>query len=349
MQHSERHLILYTNTVKDALHKLNQLGSYAILFVVDTNNKLLGSLTDGDVRRGLLKGLSIENLVTEFIQPNPIFIRKSQSDIAEIRKFREKNIKLVPIIDDNNKLVNIINLRIVKTYLPVDAVIFAGGEGKRLLPLTVNTPKPMLKVGDKPIIEHNLDWMLKFGIDDFWITLKYLGEQIQTHFRKGNDKQVNIKYVNESKALGTIGALSMIDDFLHDVILVANSDILTNIDYEDFYLNFVESDADFSVATIPFVVDVPYAVLETKNGLVTEFKEKPTYTYYSNAGIYLMKKTVIDTIPKDTFYNATDLMESIISKGGKVLSYPLRAYWLDIGKHEDFKRAQEDIKHINFN
>jgi len=194
-----------------------------------------------------------------------------------------------------------------------------------------------------------LDWMLKFGIDDFWITLKYLGEQIQTHFRNGNDKKVNVKYVNESKPLGTIGALSMIDDFLHDIILVANSDILTNIDYEDFYLNFIESGAEFSVATIPYVVDVPYAVLETSNGFVSEFKEKPTYTYYSNAGIYLMRKSVIDSIPKDTFYNATDLMESIIERGGKVLSYPLRSYWLDIGKHEDFKRAQEDIKHINFN
>ena len=349
MEHFEKHLILSSNTIKDALLKLNVLGADAILFVVSSDKKLLGSLTDGDVRRGLLNNLSIDNLVIDFIQPNPIFIRKNQSNITEIREFREKNIKLVPVLDENEVLVNIINLRIVKTYLPIDAVIFAGGEGKRLLPLTKSIPKPMLKVGEKPIIEHNIDWMLKFGIDDFWITIYYLGEKIKKYLGNGEDKKVKIKYVQELKPLGTIGALSMIKDFIHDTILVANSDVLTNIDYEDFYMNFIESGADISVATIPYVVEVPYAVFETCNGFVTKFKEKPTYTYYSNAGIYLMKKSIIKNIPDDLFYNATDLMQFIISKQGKVISYPLRSYWLDIGRHEDFKRAQEDIKHIGFN
>ena len=162
----------------------------------------------------------------------------------------------------------------------------AGGRGQRLQPLTNTVPKPLLKVGDKAIMEHNLDRLALFGIDDFWISVKYLGEQIENYFGSGNQKNVKIEYVWENEPLGTIGAVSQIQNFEHDYVLITNSDLLTNIDYEQFFLDFIKQKADLAVLTIPYQVNIPYAVLEMNNGTVKSFKEKPTYTYYSNGGIY---------------------------------------------------------------
>lgn len=344
----EKHLILDEANVFQALAKLDLLAADAILFVVDSEMKLLGSLTDGDVRRGLLKGYGTDQSVKDFIQRNPKFISKTNYSLKEVIKFREGNFKVIPILDDFGKVINVINFRIIKSYLPLDVVIMAGGRGERLKPMTDSVPKPMLKVGDKPIIEHNIDRLINFGIDDFWISIRYLGEQIFNYFGDGKKKGVEISYINEDSPLGTIGAVGKINDFKHNIVLVTNSDILTNINYEDFYLSFLSSGADLSVVTIPYDVSIPYAVLETENEYVISFKEKPTYTYFSNGGIYLIKKEILKLIPTNSYFNATELMEAIIQKGGKIHSYPLHGYWLDIGKHEDFKKAETDIKHINF-
>jgi dTDP-glucose pyrophosphorylase len=344
----KRHLISKDLSLKDALIQLNTLGADAILFVVDGDSLLIGSLTDGDVRRGFLKGLTFTNLITEFIQPDPKFIQKGKYSISQVTDFRERNFKVIPVVDEHRRIVNIINFRYLKSYLPVDAVIMAGGRGERLRPLTDEMPKPMLLVGDKPIIEFNIDRLSSFGVDDFWLSLRYLSEKIENHFGDGSRKNIKVKYVREKEPLGTIGALSMIDQFLHDHILVMNSDILTNLDFEEFFLSYLESKADFSVVTIPYEVSVPYAVLETSNGHVVSFKEKPTYTYYSNGGIYLMKRSIAEAIPKHKFYNATDTMAQLIQEGKKVHSYPLHGYWLDIGRMEDYQKALKDINHIKF-
>jgi dTDP-glucose pyrophosphorylase len=344
----KKHLIESHAVIKTALKMLNSLGADAILFIVDGNNSIIGSLTDGDVRRGLLKGLTLDSEVDEFIQPTPKFIRRGDYNLQQIIDYRENNYKVLPVVDHNNVVVNIINFRFLRSYLPVDAVIMAGGRGARLKPYTDTIPKPMLKVGDKPIIEHNLDRLSLYGIDDFWVSVKYLGEQIEQHFGNGADRNLRINYVWENEARGTIGSVAQIENFEHKYILVTNSDLLTNLDYEHFFMDFINQDADFSVVTIPYEVKVPYAVLETSNGQVVSFKEKPTYTYYSNGGIYLMKRDVVNHIPLNEFYNATDLMEALIKKGMKVISYPLRGYWLDIGKHDDYKKAQTDINYIKF-
>lgn len=342
------HLILSGSTVKQALIVLEMLSHDAILFVVDADDKLLGALTDGDVRRGLIKGVSTESVVDEIIQGNPRYITKGENDIKKIIEYRQGDFRILPVVDENHRVVNIINFRNIRSYLPVDAVIMAGGRGLRLQPLTDTVPKPLLKVGDKAIMEHNLDRLAMYGIDDFWVCVKYLGEQIETHFGRGKNKNIEIEYIWEDEPLGTIGAVSKIKNFTHDYILVTNSDLLTNIDYEQFFLEFVEEDADLAVLSIPYQVSIPYAVLETTERQIKSFKEKPTYTYYSNGGIYLMKKEVLKNIPKNTFFNATDLMEDLIKNGFKVISYPFSGYWLDIGKHEDFEKAQNDIKHIMF-
>jgi dTDP-glucose pyrophosphorylase len=346
--HYSRHLISAQMKVIDVLPVLDGLGADAILFVADPDQKLIGSLTDGDVRRGLIKGYSIEQPVTDFIQANPKYILKSKYNLEQVVEYRKENFKIIPVIDENKKIINVINFRIIKSYLPIDAIVMAGGRGERLKPLTDKIPKPLLKVGEKPIIIHNLDRLMSYGVDDFWITLKYLGEQIKSVLKNGEEQGVNINYIEEKEPLGTVGAARQAKGLKHETVLLTNSDLLTNLDYEDFYLNFISSGADLSVVTIPYSVNVPYAVLETSNGHVVSFKEKPTYTYYSNGGIYLMKKEVLDLIPEAEFYNATDLMEKLINEGKKVHSYPHRGYWLDIGKHEEYQKAQEDIKHIKF-
>ena len=327
---------------------LNKLAKDAISFIVDENDRLIGSLTDGDVRRGLIQGADLGQPVENIIQSQPRFIRKGDQDIEKVIEYRENNYKIIPILDNEDRIVNVINFGELKSYLPVDVVVMAGGKGTRLRPLTDSTPKPLLKIGDKPILEHNIHRISLYGMDDLWISVNYLGEQIEEYFGNGNHKNLNIDYVWEEEPLGTIGSVSKIDNFIHDYVLVTNSDILTNLDYEDFFLRFKEEDADFAVVTIPYKVDVPYAVLETTNGLVMGLKEKPTYIYYSNGGIYLMKREVINRIPKDTFFDTTDLMEQIIADGKKVISYPLNGYWLDIGKPEDYNKAQEDIKTLKF-
>ena len=348
MRNYREHLIFSGSTIKQALVQLDILAKDAVLFVINQDEVLIGSLTDGDVRRGLLNGFSIENQVDEIIQSTPRFIKKGERNIQKVIEYRDGNFRILPILDRDNKVVNVINFREIRSYLPVDAVIMAGGRGLRLQPLTDYVPKPLLKVGEKAIMEHNIDRLALYGIDDFWFSVKYLGEQIETYFGDGKEKNISINYVWEDSPLGTIGAVSKINDFGHEFILVMNSDLLTNLDYEHFYLDFINQDADFAVVTIPYQVNIPYAVLETNDGSIKSFKEKPTYTYYSNGGIYLMKKAVLEHLPKNAFFNATDLMEKLIKEDKKVVSYPLVGYWLDVGKHEDFEKAQHDIKQIKF-
>ncbi len=343
-----KHIAHIETSIREALARLDKLASDAILFLVDDENKLLGSLTDGDLRRGFIKGLGFEDHLSKFIQPNPKFIQQGKYNLKEIIALRAKFFTIFPVVDAQMKIINVVNFRHQKSYLPVDALIMAGGRGERLKPLTDNTPKPLLEVGDKPIIEHNIDRLNTFGIDDIWISVRYLGNQLVDYFRDGSEKALRINYVWEEDALGTAGALALVDDFIHDHVLMMNSDLLTNIDFEDLFLFFEEQQADLVVACIPYQVNVPYAVMETNGKKVTGFKEKPTYTHYSNAGIYLMKKEVIKNVPKNQLFNATDLMEKLIQDNKNVVAYPLVGYWLDIGKHDDYEKAQHDIKQLKF-
>jgi dTDP-glucose pyrophosphorylase len=345
----KKHFLKIGSTIQEALALLNVLAKDAIVFIVSADNKLIGSLTDGDVRRGLLAGYKIDQVVDGIINFSPHYLRKGAADIEKVIEYRENNFQIIPILDKNDSIVNVINFRKIKSYLPVDAVIMAGGRGERLRPLTDTIPKSLLKVGDKPIMEHNFDRLTSYGIDDFWISIKYLGEQIEAYFENGRNKNVIVQFVKEDDPLGTIGAVSKIKDFQHKYILITNSDLLTNLNYEHFFLSFLKQGADLAVLTIPYHVSVPYAVLEASNGHIINFEEKPTYTYYSNGGIYLLKRSIIDVIPKESLYNATDLMRDLIKQNKKIISYPLQGYWLDIGSHKDYAKAQQDIKNIDLN
>ncbi|MGJ1224638.1 nucleotidyltransferase family protein [Sphingobacterium siyangense] len=343
----EQHTILHTGTVRDALVKLDQLAYDAILFVVDEEKKLIGSMTDGDLRRGFIRGLGFDDHLIDFIQPSPKFIFERDYNLDKLDLFRNNHFKIVPILNEEKAIVDILNFRTRTTLIPADAVLMAGGEGKRLRPLTEKTPKPLLKVGDKPIIEYNIERLKKVGIKNVNLSINYLGDQLIDYFGDGKDRNLNIQYVKEEKPLGTIGSILLVDHFSHDDIIVMNSDLLTNIDFADFFQTYKKTDADMAVATTSYHVDVPYAVLEVnESNTVKSLKEKPRYTYYSNAGIYILKRDLLKMIPENQFFDITDLMDRILEMNLKLVTYPINGYWLDVGKHEDFKKAQEDIKHI---
>ncbi len=342
------HIISSELTIKDALTIIDRQGLIAnVLFVRDEEQKLIGSLSDGDIRRGLLKDVSLGDKVTAVMSPEFKFLNESDISPATIAGFRALGIYFVPVVDDDKCIVDILNLHTYKMQLPIDAIMMAGGKGQRLLPLTQHTPKPLLRVGDKPIIEYNVDRLAQHGIGNIYLSINYLGDQLVDYFGDGAHKNLNIQYIREDRPLGTIGSVKMVADYDNDVILVMNSDLLTNIDFYEFYTEFKKQDADMAIAATSYHVDIPYAVLESDgDNVIRSLKEKPRYTYYSNAGIYLMKKEVIGHIPEGEFYNVTDLIEALVGMGKKVVSFPILGYWLDIGKHEDFRKAQEDIKHL---
>jgi NDP-sugar pyrophosphorylase family protein len=328
------------------MQMIDELAADGVLFVIDENNELYGSLSDGDIRRGILDGLNLDNAISDFCERTPKVLIKDNFIISDIIELRENKFEIIPIIDHKNQVVDVLNFRLFQSYLPIDVVIMAGGRGQRLSPLTDTIPKPLLKVGEKPIIEHNIDRLIDYGVKNIWITIKYLGDQIISYFGDGASKTINIQYEIETEALGTVGAVSKIKGLSHEYLLITNSDLLTNIDYEDFFCTLLDSKADICIATVPYTVDIPYAILETDGNKIINLKEKPSNMYLANAGIYLMKRSVIELIPKDNFYNATDLVEKCIANGLIVQSYLIHGYWLDIGKIEDYNKAQHDIKHI---
>lgn len=343
----DRHIILNSFTILDALNRINNIHEGPlVLFVVDSENKVIGSLTDGDIRRALIKGISVTETVEKAVHRNFNFLRKNvNDDVKNIHIQRELKMKLVPVLDENNQIYEIINLEKYKTLLPVDAVLMAGGKGERLRPLTEKTPKPLIKVGEKCIIDYNIDSLISYGIKNIFVTVNYLGEQLEEHFKEKRDG-IKINTVKEPKYLGTIGSIKFVESFYNDTILVMNSDLFTNIDYEDFYLHFKEHDADMSVAAVPYIVKVPYGVFNLEGRNIKGVTEKPTISYYANAGIYLIKKELLKLIPENKFYNATDFMSSLINNNYKVIRYPMSGYWIDIGQHDELERAKEIVKHI---
>lgn len=347
MRNYEKYTITEDTTILDGLKRLNELSSdIQTLFVISNEGKLIGTVTDGDIRRGLLSGVEISDNITSIAFRNFFSFNEENYSINGIKLARQKRLDLVPFIDNTGKIIRMFNLKDNHSALPIDAVIMAGGRGIRLAPLTDSTPKPMLPLGSKPIIEHNIDRLIQYGIDNICITIRYLGEQISSYFGDGSKKEASISYFEEVLPLGTIGAVGQLNHFTNDSILVMNSDLFTNIDFEEFYLHYIESGSDVAVASIPYNVSVPYAVLEVENDQIVSLKEKPTYTYYSNAGIYLMKKSILEQIPANSAFDAPDLIEKITKNGGKVTTFPIVGYWLDIGKHEDYAKANELIKYL---
>lgn len=344
----ERHIISQEKTLLEALTQINTFRNEPmVLFVIDENNKMVGTLTDGDSRRALIAGIQVTDSIRKAMQQHFNYLQKGKDyDVKHLREQKLLKMQLVPILDDERHILDIINLEKYKTRLPIDAVIMAGGKGERLRPLTEKIPKPLLKVGDKCIIDYNIDNLILHGVNHISVTVNYLREQLEEHYRETRDG-VKIDTVSEPKFLGTIGSIRFVKNFYHDTVLLMNSDLFTNVDFEDFYLHFIENEADMSVAAIPYSVSVPYGIFDLDGRDVKGVIEKPTYNYYANGGIYLIRREMIEKyIPEDTFFNATDFMDKLILEGRKVIRYPLHGYWIDIGNKQDYQKAQDIVKHL---
>ena len=341
------HIISQNQTLHEALCQINNIKSDPlVLFVVDDLNRMVGTLTDGDSRRALIAGASVEDLVERIMHRNFNYMHVEDiDDVKEIKRQREMRMKLVPVLDKENHILEIINLEKYVTRLPVDVVLMAGGKGERLRPLTEKTPKPLLRVGSKSIIDHNIDRLINYGVKHINVTVNYLGEQLEEHFAEPWG-EVQIKTVREPKFLGTIGSIKFVENFYNDTVLVMNSDLFTNINYEDFYLHFREHNAEMSVAAIPYNVSIPYGIFDLDGRNIKGLIEKPKYNFYANAGIYLIKRRALDEIPDNIFFNATDLVEKLIEEGKKVIRYPLNGTWIDIGNPQEYQKAQDLFRHM---
>ncbi|WP_374165848.1 nucleotidyltransferase family protein [Arcticibacter sp. MXS-1] len=347
MEDFERLLIAQDATLREALRQIDRLAIIDVDLFVVASGKLIGSLSEGDIRRALLDGSPIEASVDIAVHRNFTYFTTAKPSVEDLAKCRRRKIRYVPVVGESGEVTDIIDVETYRPLLPVEAVIMAGGRGERLRPLTDNCPKPLLKVGSKPIIEHNIDRLAAHGVRNIHISVNYLGYMLKEHFGDGAEKKVSINYVDEDKPMGTIGAITRIESFSEDTVLVMNSDLLTDIDIADFYEEFQDASADMAVAASSYKIDIPYAVLEVNSrNEVVSLKEKPRYTYFSNAGIYLIKKSLISMIPAGQRYDMPTFMDELIMAGRKILTYPIRGYWLDIGRIEDYMKAQEDIRHL---
>ena len=341
-----KYVVIESATVKDALVAINNITHDGeLLIVVNSDQQMVGSLTDGDIRRGLIAGAELTDPVSKIMHRDFKFIKEEEYDVAHLKSFRDRRIMFIPILDDQRHVVDVVNLQKFKSMLPIDAVLMAGGKGERLRPLTEKTPKPLLEVGGKCIIDHNVDRLISYGVQHINVTVNYLGEQLEEHFATPRSG-VQVRTFREPKFLGTIGSIKFVDTFYNDNILVMNSDLFTNIDYEDFFLHFQMHDAEMSVAAIPYNISIELGILDLYGRNIKGLIEKPKYNYYANAGIYLIKKRALTEIPENTFFHATHLVEKLITQGKKVIRYPLNGTWIDIGTPQEFERAKELVKHL---
>lgn len=342
----KEYIINQSATIKDALVAINEITHDGeSLIVVNEAHQMVGSLTDGDIRRGLIAGAELKDSVYKIMHRDFKYIKQEEYDVAHLKSFRDRRIMFIPILDEENHVVNVVNLNKYKSKLPIDAVLMAGGKGERLRPLTEKTPKPLLEVGGKCIIDHNIDRLISYGVEHINVTVNYLAEQLEEHFAVPCDG-VQVRTFKEPKFLGTIGSIKFVDTFYNDTILVMNSDLFTNIDYEDFFLHFQQNDAEMSVAAVPYNISIELGILDLDGRNIKGLLEKPKYNYYANAGIYLIKKRALAEIPEDTFFHATHLVEKLIAQGKKVIRYPLNGTWIDIGTPQEYQKAKDLVKHL---
>ena len=333
-------------TIKEALKVINS-GAMQIALVVDDEQKLLGTLTDGDIRRAILNDMDLADPILPIINTNPIVcqIEDSKEKILEIAV--AKKIYQIPIVDDG-RLVGIEEVdELLKTKTKSNKVVLmVGGLGTRLRPLTEHTPKPMLKVGNKPILETIIVNFKKHGFTNIILCVSYKAEMIEAYFKDGSDFGVNIEYVHENKRMGTAGALSLIKSNLDEPFFVMNGDLLTDINFEnmmDYHLS------NHSVATMgvrEYDFQVPYGVVNVEGQNILNIEEKPVHKFFVSAGIYVLSSAILQYIPKNEFYDMPTLFEKVIEEKKKSISFLIHEYWLDIGRIEEFEKANSEFHKV---
>jgi dTDP-glucose pyrophosphorylase/CBS domain-containing protein len=348
--------ILPDSSIRVAMSCIDQ-GASGIALVVDHERRLLGTITDGDVRRAILVGTDLESPVSDLLvkkhgsqYPKPITASPDTEQRALLALMQHYVLRQIPILDNSGRVVDLVMMDdlIPSRDLPLQAVIMAGGLGKRLRPLTEDIPKPMLPVGGKPLMELVIEQLRQVGIRRVNITTHYKPEKISNHFGDGSSFGVELNYVNEDKPLGTGGALGLLET-PKEPLLVINGDILTQLDFRAMLSYHKEHNASMTVAVKHYDIKVPYGVIECEGSQVRALKEKPQMHFLVNAGVYLLEPTVYEFIPNGEHFNMTDLIQWLLDSDHVVASFPIIEYWLDIGQISDYEQAQNDMQQLRNN
>jgi dTDP-glucose pyrophosphorylase/CBS domain-containing protein len=339
------------HSIRSAMECVDR-GGCGIALVVDEEMRLLGTITDGDVRRAVLSGTDLASPVSVILAgkistqyPKPVTASPETDRKALVALMHEHVLRQIPLVDNEGRVVDLVMMDdlIPTRDLPLQAVIMAGGLGTRLRPLTEDLPKPMLPVGGRPLMELVIEQLRQAGIRRVNVTTHYKPEKISNHFGDGSAYGVELNYVNEDKPLGTGGALGLID-VPTEPMLVINGDILTQVDFRAMLAYHRENHADMTVAVRQYDIKVPYGVIECAGAQVCAVKEKPQMHFLVNAGIYLLEPKVYEFIPNGEHFNMTDLIQRLVDSNHAVVSFPIIEYWLDIGQLADYEKAQDDVQ-----
>jgi dTDP-glucose pyrophosphorylase len=331
------------STIKEALMIIDS-GAMQIALVVDSNNKLIGTITDGDIRRGLLNGLSLADSVESIVFRTPTVCSVNDSKEEILKVAVEKKIYQIPIVDLDGILVGIdeVDELLKPTEYSNKVVLMVGGLGTRLRPLTDKKPKPLLEVGNKPILETIISNFAKYGFKNIILCVNYKSEMIQNYFGDGSAFGVNISYTHEEKRMGTAGALSLMKNDLNEPFFVMNGDLLTNINFEHMLEFHTKDKAIATMGVREYDFQVPYGVVSVKDTSILKIEEKPVHSFFVSGGIYLLNKETLSEIPENTFYDMPTLFNKLIIAKEKVISFPIREYWLDIGRLSDYEQANSE-------
>jgi len=345
----EKVLVTTEKTVKDALKVIDASEALRVALVVDNKRMLLGVVTDGDVRRAILSGLSVDENITTVMNTKPVIAYKNTTK-RELRALMKRlNILSVPITD-MGKVVGLQTLHntLTKEKKSNPVFIMAGGFGTRLRPLTDHCPKPMLNVGDKPILEVLINQFIQHGFYRFYISTHYLAEAITNYFGDGSQFGVEITYVSEEKPLGTGGALGLLpEDVPLLPLIMINGDILTKVDFDKLLHFHEEHDVAATMCVREYEYQIPFGVIESDGLYIEAMAEKPLQRFFVNAGVYVINPLLYKNVEKNKYIDMPSLLESHIQQGDKVLQFPIHEYWLDVGQIDDFKRAQIDVRTLD--
>ena len=332
------------NSMKDVLRTLDK-GAQGIVLVIDNNNKLYGTITDGDVRRAILNGMDTNSSLESFIQKKPIVSKMDASKIELISIMKNNGIIQLPIVDQSNKVIGLKTLKelLIKEEFDNPVFIMAGGFGKRLQPLTNSTPKPMLNINGKPILEIILSQFINYGFKNFYISTFYKSEIIKNYFKKGEHLNVSIKYVEEDKPLGTAGALRLLPfNTFSSPIIMMNGDLITKVNINNFLTYHYESKSDLTIGATKYEFEVPYGVIQTEEQNFKSIVEKPKQKFFVNAGIYIIDPKLIASIAKGPIDMPT-WINKISTDENKVNIFPIFEYWVDIGNKNQLEKVKQEM------
>ena len=338
-------------TPKDSLERTIKVlheGGCRIALVADKFGMLLGTVTDGDIRRALINQLTMESPVSLIMNGNPITVDDKINNKEILSLMSDQSLLHMPIIDKDGILCGLETLQHLIESPIYDNPIFlmAGGFGTRLHPLTKSTPKPLLKVGNKPILEMIIEQFINYGFHNFYISTHFKSEQIRDYFKDGKLHNVSVKYVHEDVPLGTAGSLGLLPDNLPSLpIIVMNGDLLTKVDFKNL-LNFhCEHNSEATMCVREYDFQVPYGVVEIDNYNIKEIKEKPVHRFFVNAGIYVLNRSLINKVDGKSYLDMTDFLEKELNNSG-VKAFPIHEYWLDIGQVEEYEKANREFSTV---